>query len=171
MRARAPLLHEQYMGTGSAPVQPPTAGRDTFDRLEREALLQEQRVADMKGARPVRSMEEEEEEEEEEGVDEDEEAAARRPRLASEAVREANGGSMPGRQEEEEPPGAAAGQGAEEGGSRADLEMLLSIMKARFLAGEDGGVDYKAVDADASLDDDWAAVASQDAQERYFDAA
>ena len=170
MRARAPTLHEQYMGTGSAQLRGAPQGNDTFDRLEREALLQEQRIADMKGARPVQSMGREEVEEEAEDDDEDEEAAARRPRLATEAEREANGGSMQGRrEEEEEPSGTAAGQEAE-GGGRQDFEMLLSVMKARFLAGEDGAVDYKAVDADASLDDDWAAVASHDAQERYFDA-
>lgn len=41
-------------------------------------------------------------------------------------------------------------------------------MHARFLSGEDWAVDYKDIDKDASLDDDWAAQAENDAQDRYF---
>jgi Coiled-coil domain containing protein (DUF2052) len=43
-------------------------------------------------------------------------------------------------------------------------------MHQRFLAGEDEGVDYRTVDRDASLDDDWAAEQQQDAEDAYFDA-
>jgi hypothetical protein len=42
-------------------------------------------------------------------------------------------------------------------------------MKERFLRGEEAGVDYPAIDADASLDEDWAEQAGRDAEERYFD--
>lgn len=43
------------------------------------------------------------------------------------------------------------------------------LMHQRFLAGEDDGVDYRAVDSDAKLDDDWAAERQQDAEDAYFD--
>ena len=133
-------------------------------------MLQEQRNADLKDIRPVNSMqaeEREEEEEEEEEAGHEEAGAAPRPRLASEKEREAAAGSL---QEGGAEPSSGAGAAGGEGGGRRDFDMLLSIMKARFMAGQDGGVDYKALDADASLDDDWAAVAGHDAQERYFDA-
>ena len=169
MRQRAPTLHEQYMGGGSAPMPALPRGIDTFDRLELEAMLQEQRNADLKDVRPVNSMqgEEEEEEEEEEDDDQEEVGAAPRPRLASEKEKEAAASSM---QEGDAEASSRAGTAEGEGGGGRDFDMLVSVMKARFMAGQDGGVDYKALDADASLDDDWAAVKSHDAQERYFDA-
>ena len=48
-------------------------------------------------------------------------------------------------------------------------EVLVSIMRARFLSGNEPSVNYQEVDNDASLDDDWAAQADQDAQDRYFE--
>lgn len=42
-------------------------------------------------------------------------------------------------------------------------------MKERFLRGEETGVDYHAIDADASLDDDWLDQRGQDAEDAYFD--
>lgn len=43
-------------------------------------------------------------------------------------------------------------------------------MHQRFLAGDDEGfVDYKKVDADEALDEDWAAERQQDAEDAYFD--
>jgi hypothetical protein len=41
-------------------------------------------------------------------------------------------------------------------------------MKHRFLVGEEEDVDYAVIDADASLDDDLAAEAGRDLEERYF---
>ncbi len=46
------------------------------------------------------------------------------------------------------------------------------VMRERFLAGREdaaSGVDYAAVDADASLDERWARLAAQDAEDAYFD--
>lgn len=42
-------------------------------------------------------------------------------------------------------------------------------MKEKFLRGEDGGIDYRAIDADAALDDDWMETAGRDAEEKWFD--
>ena len=137
-----------------------SAGSDTFDRLEREAVLHEQRIADMKHARQEQEVGEEEVLEEE---------GAERPAPAN--VQEADGTAARGHAHDETFLESTAGGAAGGEGSAQDFDMLLSVMKARFLSGQDGAfVDYKAVDADASLDDDWAAVANQDAQERYFDA-
>ena len=50
-------------------------------------------------------------------------------------------------------------------------EDFMALMQQRFLAGADHEhVDYAAIDKNASLDDDWAAQAEEDAQEKYFDA-
>lgn len=46
---------------------------------------------------------------------------------------------------------------------------FLDIMKQRFLAGQDEGVDYAAIDADAELDEDWAVEQGRDAEDAYFD--
>jgi hypothetical protein len=42
-------------------------------------------------------------------------------------------------------------------------------MQQRYLHGLDPGADYRAIDRDAELDDDWAAVQDRDAQDAYFD--
>ena len=47
---------------------------------------------------------------------------------------------------------------------------FLDQMKQRFLSGQDDEVDYAAIDRDAGLDDDLAAEATRDFEERYFDA-
>ena len=57
----------------------------------------------------------------------------------------------------------------ETAGHQENEETLISIMRARFLSGEDSAVDYKDIDNDMSLDDDWAAQAENDAQEKYFE--
>ena len=41
-------------------------------------------------------------------------------------------------------------------------------MQAHFLSGDDEGVDYAAIDADASLDEDFAREMQQDAEDAYF---
>lgn len=53
--------------------------------------------------------------------------------------------------------------------SQENQETLVSIMRARFLSGEDSAVNYRDIDNDTSLDDDWAAQAENDAQDRYFE--
>lgn len=50
-----------------------------------------------------------------------------------------------------------------------NAETFLDLMKERFLRGEEVGVDYPAIDADASLDDDWLDQRGQDAEDAYFD--
>ena len=48
---------------------------------------------------------------------------------------------------------------------------FLALMHQRFLNGDDHEyVDYQAIDKNVTLDDDWAAQAEGDAQEKYFDA-
>lgn len=70
---------------------------------------------------------------------------------------------------------ARAGMGGGGGGAGAsataavDKEDFLELMRARFLAGLDEDVDYAAIDADRSLDDDFQALAEQDALDQYFD--
>lgn len=47
---------------------------------------------------------------------------------------------------------------------------FLVLMHQRYLAGEEEDVDYRAVDADQSLDDDLTMQIEQDAEDAYFDA-
>lgn len=50
-------------------------------------------------------------------------------------------------------------------------EDFLALMHQRFLNGDDHEyIDYHAIDKNVTLDDDWAAQADGDAQEKYFDA-
>jgi hypothetical protein len=54
--------------------------------------------------------------------------------------------------------------------ARRRQEFLLE-MQHRFLDGLDGEhQDYGAIDADTTLDDDWAKQQAQDAEDAYFDA-
>lgn len=48
-------------------------------------------------------------------------------------------------------------------------DLWVCLLQARYLSGEDDGVDYAAIDADASLDDDFARERQQDAEDAYFD--
>ncbi len=53
----------------------------------------------------------------------------------------------------------------------ARLEDFRRLMRERVLTGaESAHVDYRAVDADAALDDAWARVAAQDAEDEWFSA-
>lgn len=55
--------------------------------------------------------------------------------------------------------------------SQAQLQAdFLELMHRRFLAGEEEGVNYAAIDGDAGLDDDLAGQMEQDAEDAYFDA-
>ncbi|PSC75048.1 coiled-coil domain-containing 97 isoform A [Micractinium conductrix] len=74
--------------------------------------------------------------------------------------------------------GKEAAAGEEEGPSyvhippeeqRENAAAFLDLMKQRFLAGQEVGVDYATIDADAELDEDWAVQAGRDAEDKYFD--
>ena len=47
--------------------------------------------------------------------------------------------------------------------------VLFRVVQAHFLSGDDSGMDYAAIDADASLDDDFARERQQDAEDAYFE--
>lgn len=48
-------------------------------------------------------------------------------------------------------------------------EEFASLMRVRFLAGKDKGVDYAAIDADATLDDAFLGEMERDVEEAWFD--
>lgn len=125
-----------------------------------QVLLQEQKHAELQREQQERQRRQQQEEEEEE---EDENEEDERPSGDREASAQPRGGDSRAADSH-----AAASEHAV---NDEDFEMFRSEMQARFLAGEDVGfVDYATIDADTTLDDDWAAVANQDAQEQYFDA-
>ncbi|KAK9816892.1 hypothetical protein WJX72_006847 [[Myrmecia] bisecta] len=70
--------------------------------------------------------------------------------------------------DESEPEAAPRASGA--GQPQSNQEEFLEIMRAKFLAGQDGEfVDYATVDRDSTLDDDWLAQQRQDAEDAYFE--
>lgn len=164
MRQRAPELHKLHMGDAllRSPSGPMEAG-DMLGRLERQVIQQEDRLAAAQEAAAEKQSQREGEEEttDEEGEDD---KAADQGQDQNMAVHERSADEV---QEE----GASGTNGGAPYDAEEDFENFLSEMKSRFMAGKDSNfIDYTAVDADASLDEDWAAIADQDAQERYFDA-
>ncbi|BDA42579.1 hypothetical protein COCOBI_03-4720 [Coccomyxa sp. Obi] len=164
MRQRAPELHKLHMGDASSrsPSGPLEEG-DMLGRLERQVIQQEDRLAAAQAAAAQKQSQREEEEEttDDEGADD---KATYQGQDQNMAVHERSA-------DEVHVEGASGSNGGASCDAKEDFENFLSEMKSRFLAGKDSSfIDYTAVDADASLDEDWAAVADQDAQERYFDA-
>lgn len=159
---RAPALYKVHMGeTTLTSACGPLQEGDMLDRLERQVYLQEERLAALEAEqRKKRQIEEEEEKEEEEENPED------RRNIG-------DGNKTAGQDQAMSARESSSGEEAAASGDQYELnfEIFLSLMKARFLAGEDSRyIDYAAVDANTNLDEDWAVIADQDAQERYFDA-
>lgn len=159
MRHRAPALHKLHMGDSSfTPAPGPLEQGDMLDRLERQVLHQEERLAAEEAAVQKQRQGSDKEEEEESSEDEEDEHRA---------AGHDQDHTMLGHEKD----GEVHHEDTSVADHDDDFEIFLSEMKSRFLAGHDSSfIDYAAVDADASLDEDWAAIANQDAQERYFDA-
>ena len=145
MRSRAPLLHQQYIGQcppAAASSAPTLSGTllRQHDEQEHQTKLQQQQEQE--------AMVEEEEETSSEEADED-----------AQHFKDDNDSELPP---------------ANKYTTLADpqnTEDFLALMHQRFLTGADHEyVDYNTIDKNATLDDDWAAQAEGDAQEKYFDA-
>lgn len=164
MRQRAPELHMLHMGNASlrSPSGPLEEG-DMLGRFERQVIQQEDRLAAAQEAAAQKQSQREEEEEatDEEGGDD----------KAADQGQDQNMADHERSADEVQEEGASGSNGGAPYDAEEDFEIFLSEMKSRFMAGKDSNfIDYTAVDADASLDEDWAAIADLDAQERYFDA-
>ncbi|DBA84953.1 TPA: hypothetical protein ACH3X2_005694 [Trebouxia sp. C0005] len=149
MRGRAPLLHQQYLGqyapaagSTSAPTLSGTLLRQHDEEQHRNKLQQQQEQEDLV-------------EEEEDTSSDDCETSCHN------SLQPGNHQDLP-----------ADKHGAVLSGQQLqNSEDFLALMHQRFLAGDDKEyVDYAAIDKNAALDDDWAAQAEDDAQEKYFDA-
>ena len=151
MRTRAPLLHQQYLGqytsaaaSSTAPTLSGTLLRQHDEEQHRNRLQQQQEQEAMV-------------EEGEEETSSDDDNTKEKPGLgdagtSQELHADKYSSSLP----------ADHAQNSED---------FMALMQQRFLAGDDHEhVDYAAIDKNASLDDDWAAQAEEDAQEKYFDA-
>lgn len=150
MRSRAPLLHQQYIGQrpaaahSSAPTLSSTLLRQHDEQEHQTKLQQEQEQEAM--------VEEEEDTSSEEA---DASVDSKQPRCAE--------------VDPQLPP--ASKHGGELSAASQSNEEFLALMQQRFLNGDDHEhIDYHAIDKNATLDDDWAAEAEGDAQEKYFDA-
>lgn len=151
MRIRAPLLHHQYVGqyTPAAPATAATLSDSAMQQLE-----EQEHQTRLQKAKAEQAMVEEEEE-----SSSDEEKRAEQPVM-------------------KHPP--LTPEQHDQGDSYLDLppaervqykEDLLQTMQQRFLSGKDHEyINYHDIDANVALDDDWAAEAEEDAQEKYFDA-
>lgn len=155
MRDRAPLLHHEYVGQ-YAPAD--TAKPATLSDSVMQQLESQEHKKRLQKAREEQAMVEEEEES---SSDDEQDAAAAHqipvkvPAVSTEAdSQDLNASSNIPLND------------------RAEYqEDFLQIMQHRFLSGKDHEhVDYADIDANPALDDDWAAQADGDAQEKYFDA-
>lgn len=147
MRSRAPLLHQQYIGQrppAAAPSAPTLSGTllRQHDEQEHQTKLQQQQEQE--------AMVEEEEETSSGEADENEEVQHFKDDEDAESLSANKYTTLTDPQ------------------NTADF---LALMHQRFLTGADHEhVDYNTIDKNATLDDDWAAQAEGDAQEKYFDA-
>lgn len=150
MRSRAPLLHQQYIGQPPAatPCNAPTLSGTLLrqhDEQEHQNKLQQQQ-------------------EQENMVEEEEDTSS------EEADANVNA-QQPNYNDFDPKLFPASKHGDEPSADPQSNEDFLALMHQRFLSGDDHEyVDYHAIDKNVALDDDWAAQAEGDAQEKYFDA-
>jgi hypothetical protein len=157
MRDRDPLLWQHQIGRythGSA--APGSEGQKMSDMLLEQHDAHQLRVRlHAEQQREARNAEMEEEE-----TDSDEE----RGEEGQGQPRPVYGGLDAVQGEEYQPMHATEAE-------RARLQdEFIETMKLRFINGkEDGAFDYRTVDRDAGLDEEWARCIDQDAQDKYFD--
>eukprot|EP00775_Hariotina_reticulata_P014335 gene14335-61_t len=179
MRGREPLIWHEYVGqheghalpSAAAPTGEGLAG--SLLRAHDEALLR---------ARLEQQLEEEQcqmsehESDSEDGLTDYEGPAANGTAglgasgKACAGHTAADSTAMQGRQQQQDP-GAVAAVDMSDLACRRRRQELTEEMQSRFLLGlDDVHQDYGQIDADASLDDDWAEQAARDAEDAYFDA-
>ena len=146
---RQPLLHQQYIGqrpaaaSSAAPTLSGTLLRQHDEQEHKNKLQQQQEQEAMV--------------EEEEDTSSEEAEASVKTQLPE--CLESDPQLAPNKHGEVLPADAQ------------NSEDFLALMHQRFLNGDDHEyVDYQAIDKNVTLDDDWAAQAEGDAQEKYFDA-
>ena len=152
MRNRAPLLHHQYIGQ-YAPAAPATAA--TLSDSAMQQLEEQEHQTRLQKAKEEQAMVEEEEE-----TSSDEEGHPAKPVSKYPAISSD--------QHNEDPVAYVDISPADRIQYKEDF---VQMMQQRFLCGRDHEhVNYPDIDANVTLDDDWAAQANEDAQEKYFDA-
>ncbi|KAK9825940.1 hypothetical protein WJX74_000280 [Apatococcus lobatus] len=148
MRRRAPLLYQQY--TDNKQPHTPAAASNKLSEIllaRHDEMATRQRLSEQEHAENLIEVEESESEEDEAVVSKPGHAPAPAPSSGTAT-----------------PPVGGPNTG------QAEISDLLEVMKMRFLAGQDADVtDYRSIDANEALDDDWLQVARQDAEDRYFD--
>ena len=137
MRERAPLEYQQLVGRFLTQQEREEAARPDMSNCSLSKIILDH--MDLDREREERKRQQEEEEEVEVDSDSDEEEA--------------------GTEEE--------GLGRLEGGREFLKEQFVKQRYQSFLAGQDPGVDYRAIDTDDTLDD--LEAQQRDAEERYFD--
>lgn len=157
MRKRHPLLHQQLIGQYQATPREPAMGTmklsdsimQNFEEQQVQRKLQEQK-------------ERLEQVEDEEGSsDAEAEFMVQSGPVGSAHQQEAKV------TEDEAPPAAHNPATLSEQERAQNAHEFSHVMQQKFLAGEDEGVDYAAIDKDEMLDD--LEVQAQDAEAKYFD--
>lgn len=149
MRTRAPLLHQQYIGQYTPAA---TASAATLSDSAMQQLEEQQHQTRLQIAKAEQAMVEEEQE-----TSSDEESNTEQPVLKHPVDQHSQGSESC-----IDIPSADRAQYRED---------FVELMQQRFLSGKDHEhVNYRDIDANVALDDDWATEADDDAQEKYFDA-
>ncbi|XP_073135224.1 uncharacterized protein [Henckelia pumila] len=180
MREREPYLHHEYVGkfqdpSGRSMARPGERWSETLMRRSEEAILVEKIRGEQQRAGVAQSdwignepeMQEEVEEEEEEEEEEEDEEENENKKVVEETTQK-------GGEDMEVGPSSRSQQKIENKETNLELsdrmEQFTYIMQQKFLSGADHGhMDYLKIDEDETLDDHWMKVASQDAEDKYFD--
>lgn len=196
MRARAPALYHEHMGRfegagdgdgdgddeGGAPLR--LSADDTLasgllkahDEAQRRAQLRHELAeAAAQASEQEESESESEREEEGEGEEQQQQSGVDAAGAAAAAAPVCDRVSAAAQDEDGLASAVAACASTGSPGARrqtAEERRQLAFrtdMQQRFLLGQEAGVDYSAIDADAHLDEHWAREAAQDAEDAYFD--
>ena len=152
MRNRAPLLHQHYIGQ-YAPAASATAA--TLSDSAMHQLQEQEHQARLQKAKEEQAMVEEEDETSSDEEDSNQKPVSKYPSVSS----------------EQHDQNTAAYVDITPADRIQYKEDFVQMMQQRFLSGKDHEhVNYPDIDANVALDDDWAAQADEDAQEKYFDA-
>eukprot|EP00898_Chlorokybus_atmophyticus_P008576 jgi/Chlat1/871/Chrsp107S01318 len=156
MRERRPALYEQYIGQYQTPAERQRVATRAIGGRLSDFILRQQHEAQINARmREEQQRMDQATEEFESDSDEEAEASPSHQEASTATDQPATDSTLPT-------------VSAEERLSMA--EDFTSLMKQKFLAGDDMEfLNYRHIDDDATLDDDWLKDADRDAEDKYFD--
>ena len=157
MRKRQPLLHQQLIGQYQATLGEPALGTMKLS----DSIMQN--VEEQQVQRKLQEQKERFEQVEDEEDSSDAEAGSMVQSGPAGSAHELEATPL----NDEAPPAAHPAATLSEQERAQNAHEFSHVMQQKFLAGEDEGVDYAAIDRDEMLDD--LEVQAQDAEAKYFD--